>query len=115
MTYSSSVSVNRHSYVRRGQNSISFRSRTKTLGPVSNTIVLILLACLIGLLCLTQVTKTNGYGYQINTLQRQQSQLESEKENLEVTAARLQSLDRIKSSQVAKSLVPTSPAGTIRN
>jgi len=66
MTYSSSVAASRRGYVRRNQNSVSFAASARTLGPISNTIILIVLACLVGLLYLTQVTKTNGYGYTIN-------------------------------------------------
>jgi archaellum component FlaF (FlaF/FlaG flagellin family) len=113
MTYSSSVALSRRSYARRNQNAVSFAARTNTLGPVSNTIILIALLCLIGLLYLTQVTKTNSYGYTINSLQQQQAQLQSQKANLEVAAARLQSLDRVSSSDVAKNLVTVAPSGTI--
>jgi archaellum component FlaF (FlaF/FlaG flagellin family) len=84
------------------------------LGPISNTIILIILACLVGLLYLTQVTKTNSYGYNINNLQQQQSQLKEQKQNLEVEAARQQSLDRVASSDVAKNMVQTAPNGVIQ-
>lgn len=114
MTYSSSVAQNRRSFVRRNQNSVGFSVQAKTLGPISNTIVLILLACLIGLLYLTQVTKTNSYGYTINSLQQQQSQLQSQRADLEVAAARLQSLDRVASSDTAKSLVSVAPSGSVQ-
>lgn len=98
---------------RRNQNSVSFVAQTRTLGPVSNTIILIVLACMIGLLYLTQVTKTNSFGYTINSLQQQQSQLQNQNANLEVNAARDQSLNRVAASDVAKNLVPATPAGTI--
>lgn len=114
MTYSSSVSISRRQYARRHQNAVSFTAQTKTLGPVSNSIVLILLACMIGLLYLTQVTKTNSFGYTINGLQEKQNELKTQKDDLEVTAARLQSLDRVASSNVAKKLVSTTPTGTLQ-
>jgi hypothetical protein len=106
--------MTRRGYAKRNQNAVSFRSGVKTLGPISNTIILIVLASLIGLLYLTQVTKTNSYGYTINSLQEEQSQLQSEKADLEVAAARLQSLDRVASSNVAKSLVSVAPSGTVQ-
>lgn len=115
MTYSSSVTSARSQYVRRNQNSVSFASQTKVLGPVSNTMILIVLACLLGLLYITQVTKTSSYGYTINNLNQQQSQLQDEQSNLQVTAARLQSLDRVASSNAAKSLVATAPSGAVQN
>jgi hypothetical protein len=114
MTYSSSIAASRRGYVRKNQNSVSFAASARTLGPISNTIILIVLACLVGLLYLTQVTKTNGYGYTINTLQEQQSQLKEQKANLEVSAARLQSLDRVSASNVAKNLVSVAPSGVVQ-
>jgi hypothetical protein len=106
--------MNRTRFTGRSQNTVSFRAQTRVLGPVSNTIILIVLACLLGLLYLTQVTKTNAYGYQINTLQQKQSALKSEHDDLEVASARLQSLQRVKDSQQAKSLVSVAPSGTVR-
>lgn len=114
MTYSSATAASRRGYARRNQNSVTFVNPVRTLGPVSNTIILIVLACLIGLLYLTQVTKTNSYGYTINSLHEQQTQLRDQKANLEVTAARLQSLERVASSNVAKNLVSVAPVGSIQ-
>jgi len=75
MTYSSTLSMSRGQYAGRNQNVVSFRTKERTLGPISNTIILVVLACLLGLLYLTQVTKTNAYGYSINDLQQKQTQL----------------------------------------
>jgi hypothetical protein len=107
--------MNRQRFSGRNQNSVSFQVRARTLGPVSNTIILIVLACLLGLLYLTQVTKTNAYGYQINNLQQQQAQLKSQHDNLEVDSARLQSLDRVQNSSVAKNMVSVAPSATARD
>ena len=115
MTYSSSTSINRSYHARTRQNGVSFQAQARTLGPVSNTIILIILACLIGFLYLTQVTKTNSYGYTINNLQQQQTELQDQQQNLEVTAARLQSLDRVEASQVAQKLVSVAPSDSIQN
>lgn len=114
MTYSSSIAASRRGYVRRNQNSVSFAASARTLGPISNTIILIVLACLVGLLYLTQVTKTNSFGYTINNLEQTQSQLKDEKANLEVNSARLQSLDKVADSNAAKALVPATPSGVIQ-
>lgn len=116
MTYSSSLSMsNRQRFVGRNQNAVDFRSRSMKLGPVSNTVMLIVLACLLGLLYLTQVTKTNAYGYQINALTERQAELKSEHDDLQVASARLQSLDRVKDSAQATALAPTAPTGTVQN
>jgi hypothetical protein len=114
MTYSSSVALSRRVSGRRNQNTVSFRAKTETLGPISNSIILIVLFCLIVLLYLTQVTKTNSYGYTINNLEQQQTKLKSQKADLEVEAARLRSLDRVASSNVAKNLVSTAPSGVVQ-
>jgi hypothetical protein len=98
----------------RNQNAVSFRTRERTLGPITNTIILIVLACLLGLLYLTQVTKTNAYGYQVNTLLEQQQTLKEEHDDLEVAAARAQSLDRVQASEVAQNLVTVAPSGTLQ-
>ena len=107
--------MNRTRFSGRGQNSVSFQVKARTLGPVSNTIVLIVLACLLGLLYLTQVTKTNADGYQISALQTEQQQLKSQHDDLEVSSARLQSLSRVSSSSVAKNMVATAPSQTVKN
>jgi len=113
MTYSSTLALGRQQNLSRGQNSVSFRGADKRLGPVSNTIVLIVLACLLGLLYLTQVTRTNSYGYQINSLQQQQTQLQQQHEDLTVASAREQSVARVASSSTAQSMTPIAPSGSV--
>lgn len=115
MTYSSSLATARQQNFGRNQNTTRFRTNERTLGPISNTIMLIILACLLGLLYLTQVTKTNAYGYKINDLSQQQDKLKDENAELQVSAARLQALDRVKNSDVAKSMVSVAPTATIQN
>jgi hypothetical protein len=49
MTYSSSLALGRQrTMLGRNQNAVSFRRNERTLGPFSNTIILIVLACLLG-------------------------------------------------------------------
>ncbi|HVC36589.1 MAG TPA: hypothetical protein VNE40_04095 [Candidatus Dormibacteraeota bacterium] len=115
MTYSSSLAMSRSRLAERNQNSVAFRVQERTLGPISNTIILIVLVCLLGLMYLTQVTKTNALGYKINDLQQQQTQLSNQHDDLEVASARLQSLNRVQNSTVAKSMVAISPSNTIQN
>ena len=115
MTYSSSMTMSRQRYSVRNQNAVSFARADKRLGPISNTIALIILACLLGLLYLTQVTKTNAFGYTIDSLQEQQTALKAEHDNLEVASARLQSLDRVQKSAPAKNLVSVAPSAVIQD
>jgi hypothetical protein len=114
MTYSSTLALGRQQNLSRGQNSVSFRVAEKRLGPVSNTIVLIVLTCLLGLLYLTQVTRRNSYGYQINSLQQQQSELQQQHQDLTVASAREQSVDRAASSAAAQSMTPVAPSGSVQ-
>jgi len=115
MTYSSSVSLGKSRYASRGQNVVSFKNESTRLGPVSNTIVLLVLICLIGLVYLTQVTKTNSYSYEIQDLQTAQSVLKEEQKDLELTAARLRSIDSTAVAKASESLVSVAPTATIQN
>lgn len=92
--------------MRRNQNTIRFNgsSAEKTLGPISNTILLAVIISFMGLLYLTQITKTSSFGYTVDNLQKEKSALIEEQQSLEVEAARLQALERIENSEVAKSL-----------
>lgn len=115
MTYSSSLAVNRQRFSAKNQNTTTFKTNEKALGPISNTIILIVLACVLGLLYLTQVTKTNAFGYKINSLTTQATELQQEHDELEVASARLQALDRVKNSEAAKNLVSVAPSGSLTN
>ncbi len=94
--------------IRRNQNSVKFNNKKTGLGPITNTITLALILCLLGLLYLTQITKQTSYGYEVNTLETEKTELLGEQESLEVEAARLQALERIEKSKVAKQLVEPS-------
>jgi uncharacterized membrane protein len=115
MTYSSSLALSRSQFSNKNRNSVSFRPKVHTLGPVSNTIVLIVLACLLGLFYLAQVTQTNTYGFTLNSLQQQQTKLKTEYADLQVSSAQLQSVGRVQNSSVAKSMVPLTPSATAQN
>ncbi len=115
MTYSASLSAGRQQFNTRQQNTTRLDKGQMKIGPISNAIILIVLTCLVGLLYLTQATKTNSYSYQLNDLQRQQVELESQNNDLEIASARLQSLDRVQESDVNKSLVSVVPQKVIQN
>jgi len=115
MTYSSTLALGRKTAVYgRNKNALAFRTQDRALGPVSNTIILIVLALVLGLLYLTQVTKTNAYGYQINSLRQEQARLTAEHDDLAVASARLQSVDRIQASDEAKGLVSIAPSASVQ-
>lgn len=115
MTYSSSLSLGKSRHTMRGQNAVSFRNESSRLGPISNAIVLIILTCLIGLVYLTQVTKTNSYSYQIQELQSKQTSLKEDQKDLELVAARLRSIDSESVAKASANLVSVAPVDTIQN
>lgn len=90
--------------MRRGQNSVRFDATKPGLGPVSHTIILAMILAFIGLLYLTQITKTSSYGYQVSELDNRKQELIEENEALTVESARLQAIERVKNSDVAKNL-----------
>jgi outer membrane murein-binding lipoprotein Lpp len=117
MTYSSSLALGRRSgaFAGRNQNGVAFRSsQERALGPISNSIILIILALVLGMLYLAQVTKTNAYGYKIASLQTQQQQLNAQNDDLQVAAARLQAVSRVQNSTEAKALVSVAPSKTVQ-
>ncbi|HYF96431.1 MAG TPA: hypothetical protein VD947_00130 [Patescibacteria group bacterium] len=114
MTYSSSVAIGRRRFASRHQNAVSMAEQARTIGPVSNSIVLVILSCLLGLLYLTQVTKTNASGYKIDELKKEYSQLEKDHNQLELSAARLQSMDRVASSPAGQNLVSVAPTAIVQ-
>lgn len=103
--YTSTLAMRQARSMRRGQNSIRFDTSSKPgLGPVSHTIILAMILAIIGILYLTQITKTSSYGYQVSALNDRKQALIKENEALTVESARLQAIERVKSSEVAKNL-----------
>lgn len=94
---------------RRNQNTVAFEATTK-LGPIAHTVIIALMIAVLGLIYLTQVTKTSFFGYQLNDRQTQIETLANERQNLEIENARLQALERVRSSDVAKAM--TTPVST---
>lgn len=95
--------------LRRNQNTVRFKMPV-SLGPVSHTVLIALMLAVLGLVYLTQITKTSTFGYQLNDLTTKQNQLASENSDLQVENARLQALERVQQSNVAKAM--TTPAQT---
>lgn len=61
------------------------------------------------------MTKTNAFGYQIDELRNESASLQTEHDELEVAAARLQSLERAKNSPVANDMVSVAPSAIVQN
>lgn len=90
---------------RRNQN--LYRQPAKLqMGPTSATFVVIALIGVLALLYLHQITKTGTLGYKVTDLTQKYNRLLSERQDLSVEAARLQSIQATKSSAVASGMVP---------
>lgn len=93
----------------RNQNLVAFKSERR-LGPVAHTVLVVLLIAFLGLLYLTQLTKTSAFGYEMKDIDNQKVQLAAEQDDLKIENARLQSLTRVQESDVAAAM--TTPAST---
>lgn len=89
--------------MRRNHNATRFRSQIK-LGPVAHTVLVALMITVLGLIYLTQATKTTAYSYQAEGLDSQLSELNAKKSELEVQNARLTALEKVKNSNVAAAM-----------
>jgi hypothetical protein len=76
---------------------------------MSRTVIFVVMACLLGLVYLVQVTKTNALGYQLNGLQGEQTKLQAQHDDLELQAARLQNLDRAQQYADDNNMVAVAP------
>ena len=115
MTYGKKISTNKTSAYQRNHNIVTVGVMKTGLGPISNVIAVILIICLLGLLYLTQVTKTNTLGYNINNLTTQQQQLKEQYASLQVQASRQQGLDKVQNSSVATAMQSVTPSATATN
>lgn len=113
MTYGKSITLSRAATYQRNRNFVSLRAERSGFGPVANGVIIVLILCLLGLVYLTQVTKTNALGYKVSELSSQQQSLKEEHDSLELESVRLQNLERIKNSQVAQNLQPTQPTAYV--
>lgn len=93
----------------RNQNTVVYTGPVK-MGPITHTVLVALMVAVLGLIYLAQVTKSSTFGY---TLQQQSDTLASlnaEQRDLQIENARLQALNTVQNSTVAKAM--TTPVST---
>lgn len=105
MTYSEMY--RRPRSVRRSQSVGVYELSRQGLGPLTNILFIAAVVAVIGLIYLTQITKTSVFGFQVNALKEQKQSLQEANQDLKIEAARLQSIERLRSSQVAGQLSET--------
>ncbi|MBC7564755.1 cell division protein FtsL [Candidatus Saccharibacteria bacterium] len=93
----------------RNQNTTRFKSSVK-LGPVAHTVLVALMITVLGLIYLTQATRTTGYDYESQKIDSQIADLNNQKSDLQIENARLTALSTIKDSAVAREM--TTPVST---
>jgi len=103
---SSSYSPRRQQNWSRNQNTTRFVSSVK-LGPVAHTVIIALMITVLGLIYLTQATRTTGYDYESQKIDNQIAELNDQKSDLEIENARLTALQTVKDSAVAKAMTNT--------
>lgn len=87
----------------RNQNTTRFESSVR-LGPVAHTVLVALMIIVLGLIYVTQATRTTGYDYEAQKIDSKISEYTEQKNELEVESARLTALETIKNSNVAKGM-----------
>ncbi len=105
--------MSRQRYATNNQNTVSLAKERASLGPISNAVLVLVMACLIGMIYLAQVTKTNSFSYEIDRLNQRQAQLKEDQKNLDLTAARLRSVDSAAVSKASERLVSSQPVATL--
>ncbi len=98
------ATISQRQALRRNRNYIKSGGATAALGPIANVLFISVMISILGLIYLTQVTKTSSYGYEVNRLKTARQELQKENQSLQVESARLQALQTIKTSSVAKGL-----------
>jgi len=93
----------------RNQNTTRFVSSVK-LGPVAHTVLVALMITVLGLIYLTQATRTTGYDYESQKIDSQIADLNDQKSDLQIENARLTALSTVKDSAVAREM--TTPVST---
>lgn len=93
----------------RNQNTTRFQSSVK-LGPIAHTVLVALMIIVLGLIYVTQATRTTGYDYEAQQVDSQIAELTDETNELKIENARLTALETVKNSNVAREM--TTPAST---
>src|SRR3990167_6471671 len=84
----------------------SLPARELALGPVTLATITIMLGLVIGLFYLSQSNRIATRGYEITKLQGQKAELQADQGELEIPAARLQSIQTIREGVKDSGMVP---------
>ncbi len=93
----------------RNQNLTRVETRVQA-GPISVSFMLLALVALLSMLYLNQVSKAKTLDLRLNRLESKRVELQNQKEQLRIDAARLRSIAEARQSQVAAAMTPVSNA-----
>lgn len=93
----------------RNRNTV--RHEAKTLGSVSNAMIVGLLVLIVGLIYVAQGTRATNYDYELSAIEDEIAELEARKEDLAVEKARLTSIAATENSTVAQNMEDASVGG----
>ena len=93
----------------RNRNTV--RHTSKALGPVSQTVILAGLVLSMGLIYLTQATQATNYDYELSSIESEIAELEAKKEDLAVEKARLTSIAKSNTGEVAMAMEDATVSG----
>ena len=93
------------------RNHNTVRHTPKTLGSISNAMIVGMLVLIVGLIYVAQGTQATNYDYELSQLEDEISELEAKKEDLAVEKARLTSVAVSENSTVANAMDTASVSG----
>ena len=93
----------------RNRNTV--RHTPKTLGSLSQSMILGVLVLIVGLIYVTQGTRATSYDYQLSEIEDEISDLEAKKEDLAVEKARLTSIAASEKAEVAMKMEDAEVSG----
>lgn len=86
----------------RNRNTV--RHTSKTLGSVSQSVILAILVLVVGLIYVTQGTKATSYDYELSRVEEEIAELEARKDDLAVERAKLTSIAQSNNNEVATAM-----------
>ena len=95
----------------RNQNTV--RHRGKSLGTLSNTMIVGMLVLIVGLIYVAQGTQATNYDYELSAMDDEIAELMARKEDLAVEKARLTSIAATEKSEVANSMEAATNSGFV--
>ena len=98
----------------RNQNTVAYATTVK-MGPLTHTVLVALMVAVLGLIYLSQVTKASSFGYALQRQSDEMSSLTAQQQDLQIENARLQALNTVNDSSVAKAMTAPISAETVAN